>query len=168
MMGLQPSKEQLYAVLRKKASCFVHVYRGNEALWLTDFPLRYRGEDMDRILAELTHAGYCITPDTNGCWLVDFHPDVYRTLFVACEILPYYRFPSKAAALITLLLAHPADLAEEPMEDLRMIYKSLINSNRQQAVWDCLLTRTAARIRMGQPVAHHGAFYMMRRLHGSD
>ena len=140
----------------------VKTCRQEEALWFTDYPLRCTAEEAALAAAALHRCGYTLSVTGRGGWLLDMQRCAYESIFREGKKEAAHRFPASIAALMTLLLRHPASFADEPIEDLRLLFKASENPGQMEQAAGVLLRRSALRLRQHQPLAHHGAFFLMR------
>jgi hypothetical protein len=137
--------------------CFLHIARGDDALFVTDAPLRFSRERRQNAARALMERGFVVDNTPAGLWKIDCSGERFFRIFDAFSTEPAAAFPvdERAAdvyALERLLDAHPSPWKEQPTELLRAIAKNCGRREELIRRTPKILQNCAMRIRRGMPL----------------
>ena len=159
-----PMQQELTALLGEQ--CFVRRAREDDALFVSDAPLRLPTARIAELYALLAEHGYTCVKAPNGLWRIGLSAQKCR------QALAHYANEAPAAfprdtqtdvyALAGLLAAHPAPIERQPIALLYAVIKRCAEPAQLYAAAPRLLEACAIRLRSHQPLPHMAAGLLYR------
>ena len=145
--------QEIREVLGEKG--FLRLYGQDTFLYVSDIPRRASAQALVSICQSFQERGFVTQVDSKNLLLIDLQPMQWNALLHSFGSAKQTTIPQNETlhgvyALARLLMRHPADLQEQPMEMIRAVFKQYSNEGKLQILAPVLHALCAKKLRNGQ------------------